>query len=154
MAKEFLAQKGVPFVEKDVSRDRQAAQEMVRRSGQQGVPVTIVDGEIIVGYDVARLNQAVARMGVQLGVSVADAAKMKDKYHLSVDSGALVGNVKPGSPGQRAGIQPGDVIVEMAGYPIRTAQDVTDVLVRLKGAREVSLVWQRGERTMRATVQV
>jgi len=42
-AKEFLSQKGVPYEVKWVDRDRNAAIEMIRRSGQQGVPVIAID---------------------------------------------------------------------------------------------------------------
>jgi len=50
----------VKYVEKDVSVDSRAAQEMVDRSGQMGVPVITVDGQVIVGFDARRLEQAVA----------------------------------------------------------------------------------------------
>ncbi|NIV28655.1 MAG: NrdH-redoxin, partial [Anaerolineae bacterium] len=53
-AKQFLAQQGVPFVEKNVAADRRAATEMVRLSGQQGVPVITVDGQVVVGFDQPR----------------------------------------------------------------------------------------------------
>jgi glutaredoxin len=49
MVKEFLSQRGVGFEERDVSRDRDAARELVSMTGQMGVPVTIIDGQTIVG---------------------------------------------------------------------------------------------------------
>ena len=49
--KAYLNQRGVPFTEHDVSRDPQAAAEMVRLSGQQGVPVVLIDGQVIVGFN-------------------------------------------------------------------------------------------------------
>lgn len=49
-AKEYLTAKGVPFEEKNVGLDRAAGQEMVKKSGQMGVPVIDIDGEIIVGF--------------------------------------------------------------------------------------------------------
>ncbi len=49
--KQFLTQKRIPFVERNVASDPQAAREMVQRSGPQGVPVTIVDDDVIVGFD-------------------------------------------------------------------------------------------------------
>ncbi len=48
---------GVPFTEVDVGRDKNAAEEMVNLSGQYGVPVTVVDGEVIVGFDVKRFRE-------------------------------------------------------------------------------------------------
>ena len=45
--KEFLTSRNVPFVAKDVGRDYTAAVEMMRRSGQQAVPVTTTEDEVI-----------------------------------------------------------------------------------------------------------
>ena len=49
--KEFLKERGVEFEEIDVSQDEKAMQEMVEKTGQMGVPVLEVDGEIVVGFD-------------------------------------------------------------------------------------------------------
>ena len=49
--KEFLKERGVEFEEIDVSQDEKAMKEMVEKTGQMGVPVMEVDGEIIVGFD-------------------------------------------------------------------------------------------------------
>ena len=54
--KEFLHQKGIPFVERDVSQDEQAFEE-VMRLGFAATPVTIIDGEAVVGFNRARLEQ-------------------------------------------------------------------------------------------------
>jgi glutaredoxin-like YruB-family protein len=54
--KRHLQEYGIRYHEVDVSRDRKAAEEMVRRSGQQGVPQTDINGEIIVGFDKSRIN--------------------------------------------------------------------------------------------------
>jgi glutaredoxin len=50
MVKDFLIEKGVSFKDVDVGSDRAAAMEMVRKSGQMGVPVIDVGGEIVVGF--------------------------------------------------------------------------------------------------------
>ncbi|MDQ3929742.1 MAG: glutaredoxin family protein, partial [Chloroflexota bacterium] len=60
--KEFLSQRNIPYTEKYVDRDRDAAIEMIRRSGQQGVPVTVIGDQVIVGFDRPRLERAVATM--------------------------------------------------------------------------------------------
>jgi glutaredoxin-like YruB-family protein len=57
LAKNYLRQRGVPFKDIDVSRDAAAARDMVRRSGQQGVPVIDVGGKIIVGFDRPKLDR-------------------------------------------------------------------------------------------------
>ena len=57
MAKEFFEKNNVPYQERDVMADIPARQEMVQKSGQMGVPVIDVDGEIIVGFDQPRLRE-------------------------------------------------------------------------------------------------
>lgn len=56
IAKEYLSSKNVAFEDIDVSSDTKAAEEMVKISGQMGVPVILVDGEVIVGFDKSRLE--------------------------------------------------------------------------------------------------
>ena len=56
--KEFFKENNVTFEEVDVAENRAAAEEMVAKSGQMGVPVTEIGGEIIVGFDEARLRKA------------------------------------------------------------------------------------------------
>ena len=55
-AKEYLASKGVAFENVDVSQDKGALDEMVKSTGQMGVPVIVVDSEVIVGFDKDRLD--------------------------------------------------------------------------------------------------
>ena len=50
-AKDYLSRKGIPFVEYNVAVDRDAAKEMIQKSGQMGVPVITIDNEIIVGFN-------------------------------------------------------------------------------------------------------
>ncbi|MBE3591556.1 MAG: glutaredoxin [Thermoanaerobacter sp.] len=55
--KAYLRQHNIPFREVDVSKNPSAAAELVRRSGQRGVPQTDIDGTIVVGFDKAKLNR-------------------------------------------------------------------------------------------------
>lgn len=55
-AREFMKEHKVNFIDKNVGEDQKAAQEMIKKSGQQGVPVIDVDGDIIVGFDEDRLR--------------------------------------------------------------------------------------------------
>jgi len=50
-AKEFLDSKSIPYKEIDVSKDEKAAARMVKKSGQLGVPVLDINGQIVVGFD-------------------------------------------------------------------------------------------------------
>jgi len=49
--KEFLKENGFEFEDIDVSKDKKSLDEMVEKSGQMGVPVIEIDGEVIVGFD-------------------------------------------------------------------------------------------------------
>ncbi|HAW87037.1 MAG TPA: NrdH-redoxin [Spirochaetaceae bacterium] len=52
LAKDWLAQRNIRFEEYDISRDSRRAEEVVRKSGQMGVPVIDVDGkDLIVGFN-------------------------------------------------------------------------------------------------------
>jgi len=55
--KEFLKQNNFEFEDIDVSRDEKALKEMVEKSGQMGVPVVEIDGEIVVGFDKEKISQ-------------------------------------------------------------------------------------------------
>lgn len=54
-AKEYLRDKGVEFQEKNVSTDVEARNELINM-GHMGVPVIVIDGEEIVGFDKARID--------------------------------------------------------------------------------------------------
>ena len=55
--KQFLQEKNVFFQDFDVSQNQDKAEEMVQKSGQMGVPVVDIDGEIIVGFDKERIEE-------------------------------------------------------------------------------------------------
>ena len=145
-AKQFLTQQGVPFTEKNVAADQQAAMEMIRVSGQQGVPVITIDGQVVVGFDQPRLMQLLGQARQarpKLGASIADAASQAKKHPGIPTRGAYVGRVRPGSAAGRAGLQPGDVITGLGGQPVQKADDVQRLLAQLPGGRDVSLTYVR-----------
>lgn len=55
--KEFLKEHNLNFEEIDVSQDEKAQEEMIERSGQMGVPVIDIDGEIIIGFDQPKIKK-------------------------------------------------------------------------------------------------
>lgn len=61
LAKNYLKNLNVPFTDYNVAMDGQRAQEMVRKSGQMGVPVLDVNGKIIVGFDREAIDSALKR---------------------------------------------------------------------------------------------
>jgi len=60
-AKEFFAEQGVEYEEIDVSIDTKKAKEMIDLSGQQGVPVIVVDEEVLFGFDKKSLMDALKK---------------------------------------------------------------------------------------------
>lgn len=56
--KEYLKERGIEFEDIDVSSDEKARDEMVEKSGQMGVPVIDIDGQVIVGFDKERIIKA------------------------------------------------------------------------------------------------
>jgi len=55
-AKDYLSRKGIAYTEINVAESREAAQEMIRKSGQMGVPVITVDEQVVVGFNQALLD--------------------------------------------------------------------------------------------------
>lgn len=155
--KEFLSRRGIQFAEKNVAGDPIAAQEMIRASGQRGVPVTVIDEQVVVGYDQRRLatllDQDRARKPT-LGVSIADAAHIAGKRGSGPTVGAYVGQVKAASPAERAGLRQGDVITELGGRAIRTAADVHAALADRHPGDRLGLTFERDGREMRIVIKI
>ena len=57
MAKDFLKQNKIPFEDINVEEDPKAAQEMIDKSGQTGVPVIDANGKIIIGFNREELKK-------------------------------------------------------------------------------------------------
>ena len=55
--REFFKQNKIKFKDINVDEDKKALEEMVKKSGQEGVPVLDIDGKIIVGYDEEKLRE-------------------------------------------------------------------------------------------------
>jgi len=139
----------------DVSKDRQAAFEMVRRTRQQGVPVIQVDDQFIIGFDRQRLEQALTSAAPRrpaFGAAVADAASVASREPGAPEAGAYVGRIHSPSPAQRAGIAAGDVIVAVNDVPIATAAELEAELRHLQPGEAVRVAFlRRGERLAGAT---
>ena len=152
-AKEYLSRQGVSFVEKNVAEDQRAAMEMIARSGQQGVPVITVDGEVVIGFNQPKLMQLLGSRP-KLGASIADAASQATKHSGIPSSGAYVGRVRPGSAAERAGLRKGDVVTGLGGQPVANAQDLHRLITELPRGRDLSLVYVRDGREVDAMVKL
>jgi len=58
MTKEFLNEKNIPFTDIDVTKDEKARDDMIKKTGQMGVPVVDIDGEIIIGFNKDKISSA------------------------------------------------------------------------------------------------
>jgi len=61
MAKDYLKSKNINFKDFDVGSDKEAAKEMIKKSGQMGVPVLDINGKIIVGFDKEAIDAAIVQ---------------------------------------------------------------------------------------------
>lgn len=157
--KDYLSRHGVPFKEVDVSSDYEAAMEMIKKSGQQGVPVVMADDDVIVGFDQARLAKIVERHGrpkrAPLGLLAANAEEYFEKHpeikerYPEGTKGVFVGKVRPDSVAERAGIEHGDVITSVAGKRVRNMSTLDQLIDTLQAGQAVSIRYLRGteERT-------
>jgi len=124
--------------------------EMVRASGQQGVPVITVDGQAVVGFNQPQLMQllnqargARTKSGPRLGASIADAAAQARKRPGIPASGAYVGRVRSGSPAKQAGLRSGDVIIALGGQQVGRADDLHRLVREMPKGRDLSLTYVR-----------
>jgi S1-C subfamily serine protease len=130
--------------------------EMIQKTGQQGVPVTIINDQAVVGFDRPRLEQLLAGQGngrrASLGVQAADASKFAQKHGAIPVFGALVGGVNPGSPGESAGLKQGDIITEINLRPVHNVDALEHALSALSPGSRVAIVFLRGQNEFRAEI--
>ena len=110
------------------------------RTRQMGVPVIADDQEAIVGFDMPRLQRLASRhrKGGGLGLRVTDARD---------GAGAYVGSVRPDSAAARAGVEAGDIVVELSGRPVASAADLEQIGKQRVAGQPTSLMLLRnGER--------
>ena len=155
-AKRFLSELGVEYTKYDVSQDRKAADEMVRLTGQMGVPVILVDGQAIIGFDRMRLQQLLSRSNnrqrPRLGLKVADAGKLAQKPGGVPVFGAIVGSVAPSSPGEKSGIKKGDIITYINQKRINNAADLEEVIGSVTAGSRVPVTFYRGEQAVKSEI--
>ena len=95
--KAWLKDKGVGFEDIDVSQDQAKAQEMIRKSGQMGVPQIEIGGKIIVGFDPDAIEAELASAGAK------DAGDRKDSDDTGLKEAACAGlGWNRGGPLQKA----------------------------------------------------
>jgi glutaredoxin 3 len=152
-AKQYLQANNIPFTEYDVASDREAAQRMVKLTGQMGVPVIRIDGETVIGFDLPRLQHLLSNVraesgGVKFGAKIADASRFTQQ------EGAYVGGVTAGSAADTAGLKRGDIIVGIDDNRIKTADDLEAIVQSLYANQQLTVVFVRDEKPMQVRLAV
>ena len=145
----------MPFKEYDVSRDRAAAEEMVNLTGQMGVPVIVINGEAVIGFDRTRIRELLSSDGagqkpVRFGLKIADAEKAAAKMGLTPVPGA----VTPDLLGEKAGLKKGDIITGISGRSVKNAADMEKTLAALKSGDIVTILFLRDGKNRKSEIVV
>ncbi|HEY8490192.1 MAG TPA: trypsin-like peptidase domain-containing protein [Dehalococcoidia bacterium] len=135
--------------------------------GNSGGPLVTLDGQVIgvntagipqaqnIGFAVSSavfvpvVEQIISRGGVvqraYMGVAVTSVTpRIAQDRGLPVEEGVIVVEVAPGSPADRAGLEPGDVMVSVAGEDVTSVADLSSVLVQQQAGQTVDVVYYRG----------
>ncbi len=155
--KEFLSSTGIPYQEHDVNIEPGAAQEVTRLTGQMGVPVTVIDGQVVVGFDQPRLEWLIAQapnnIPLKFGAAVADIGKSGRK-DLPIKFGAYVGNIKPDSIAEKSGLEPGDIIIQFNNQGVSRAAHLEVLFAKIKPGDKLIIVFIRGNLINTAEVTI
>jgi serine protease Do len=117
-----------------------------RTGGFMGLSFAI---PIDVAIDVAKQLQATGRVSRgRIGVVIQEVTKeLAESFGLSKPSGALVNSVEKGSPADKAGIQPSDVILKFDNKEVTASNELPRIVAATKPGSKVSLqVWRKGEK--------
>jgi membrane-associated protease RseP (regulator of RpoE activity) len=148
----------VKYTELDVSRNREAAEEMVELTHQMGVPVTVINGQPVIGFDPQRIKHLVesgnGEKPVRFGLKIADADKIAQQHGEVPVFGALIGEVAVGTPGERAGLQTGDIITRFNTSRISNAADLEKALVMVRPGNIVTIMFLRGSEDRKSEIVI
>jgi glutaredoxin 3 len=155
--KEFLSSRGITFQDHDINMDPAAAQEVVKLTGQNGIPVTTIDSQIVVGFDRPRLELLIAQSSanepIKFGVAVADLDK-SGRNDLPIIFGAYVGRIKSGSIAEKAGLAVGDIIIQFNNQGVSRAAHLELLLAKIKQGDKINIVLIRGNVVTKAEITV
>jgi PDZ domain/Glutaredoxin len=149
----YLDQRGVAYTKRDVLSDPSATAILFGRLGKVVVPVVQVGERLLVGHDPVQLARFLPRpeseeQHVAFGASVRTVtAEIAAAKGLPATYGVEVGQVKPGSPAEAAGIQGGDVITGIGPYTVNGGADQfrRAVSLRQPGDTMMLTLWRDGD---------
>jgi C-terminal processing protease CtpA/Prc len=100
------------------------------------------------------LPDAVVQAKRRLGLGIQAVSPMlAEKYHLAVEDGLLVTEVARGSIADKAGVEPGDVLVQLGRYRVRSLDDLAGLMERLPASGRVRVGVIRGEQVASGFLQ-
>jgi S1-C subfamily serine protease len=132
---------------------------MVDLTGQMGVPVIVIDGEAIIGFDRARIQELVSSgagssKAIRFGLKIADAITASSQMGLTPTKGAIIGEVAPGWLGEKAGLKAADIVTQINGGRIDSAADMEKALAGLKSGDIVTILFLRAGETRKSEIIV
>ncbi len=121
------------------------------------MPVTVIDGQTVVGFDKPRLEWLLAQAQAQtqnapppkFGAAVADVGQA-GRPGVPINFGAYVGRIRPGTLAEKAGLAVGDVIVQLNNQAVAHASDLEHILADIKPGDRLTLVFLRGNAVITA----
>jgi membrane-associated protease RseP (regulator of RpoE activity) len=148
----YLDQRGVAYTKRDVLSDPSATAILFGRLGKVVVPVVQVGERLLVGHDPVQLARFLPRndtdeQHVAFGASVRSVTgEIASAKGLPAVYGVEVGQVKPDSPAEAAGIQSGDVITGIGPYTVDGGADQfrRAVALRQPGDTMMLTIWREG----------
>ncbi len=131
---------------------------MVNLTGQMGVPVIVIDGQAVIGFDRARIQELIAdgngNKPVRFGLKIADADKVAPKTGAAPVLGAIIGEVSRGFLGEKAGLKEGDIITAINGRRINNTADLERALAGMKPGNIVTILFLRGNETRKSEIVI
>ena len=131
---------------------------MVKLTGQMGVPLIVVDGQPIIGFDRGRLQQLLTaggnRQRPRLGLKVTDASSIARRAGEPPLFGALVGAVAPGSGGERAGIRAGDIITGLNRKRINNVAELEEALGSFASGSRIPVTFYRDDKAIKSEIGI
>jgi S1-C subfamily serine protease len=127
--------------------------EMIRVSGQQGVPVTVANGDVILGFDQRKFAKLAEKYAgpkrPPFGILAADAEEYLAKHPEKAEKvpvgtkGVYVGKVRPKTVAARGGLKSGDIITSFAGKRVRTMAALDQMVETLKAGDQATAKYVR-----------
>ncbi|OGN98395.1 MAG: hypothetical protein A2Y58_01150 [Chloroflexi bacterium RBG_13_51_52] len=132
---------------------------MVNLTGQMGVPVIVINGETVIGFDRTRIRELLtsgdaSQKPVRFGLKIADAEKAAAQMGLTPVPGAIIGEVLPGFLGEKAGLKEGDIVTGINGGGVKNSADMEKTLAALKSGDIVTILFLRSGKTKKSEIVV